>query len=102
MLLIVKNAVGVSDAGQNLSMLLINIGDELYEIYENIVTAAKPTLMQVNATFEAHFAHTSIFPYECYLFRELKQRHDAKIHNFIYVSKSKVINMDIQTSVEIT
>lgn len=58
--------------------------------------------LQVKATFEAHFAHTSSFPYESYLFRELKQRHDAKIHNFIYVSKNKVINMDIQTSVEIT
>ena len=98
----IKSAIGAPDAGQNLSRLLTYIGDELYEIYENIVTAAKPTLVQVNVTFEAHFAHTSIFPYECYLFRELKQRHDAKIHNFIYVSKNKVINMDIQTSVEIT
>ena len=62
-------AIGVNDDGQKLSMLLTYIGDEMYEIYKNIITAEEPTLAQVNAAFEAHFAPTSNPAYECYLFR---------------------------------
>ena len=35
------------------------IEDEMYEIYENIITAEKTAHTQVNAAFEAHFAPTS-------------------------------------------
>ena len=54
----IKSAIGAPDAGQNLSRLLTYIGDELYEIYENIVTAAKPTLASKSnfrGTFCTHF-----------------------------------------------
>ena len=66
-------AVGVTDNGKKLSMLLTYIGDEMYEIYENIITAEEPTLAEVNVAFEAHFAPTSNPAYECYLFHQLKQ-----------------------------
>ena len=56
--------------------------DEMYEVYENIVTVEIPTLTQVNTVFEAHLGPTSNPAYECYLFRELKQRHDEIIHEF--------------------
>ena len=61
-------------------MSLTYIGDEMYEIYENIITVEKPTLAQVNAAFEAHFAPTSNPAYQCYLFHQLKQRQDETIH----------------------
>ena len=48
--------IGVTDDGETLSMLLTYIGNEMYEIYENIVTVEEPTLTQVNQSFEAHFA----------------------------------------------
>ena len=73
-------AIDVTDDGQKLSMLLTYIGDEMYEIYENIITVEKPTLAQVNAAFEAHFAPTSNPAYQCYLFHQLKQRQDETIH----------------------
>ena len=37
-------AIGVTNDGQNYSMLLAYIGDEMYEIYENIITVEEPTL----------------------------------------------------------
>ena len=62
---ILCKAVGVTDDGQKLSMLL---ADEMYEIYENIITVEEPTFVQVNAAFEAHFALTYNPAYKCYLF----------------------------------
>ena len=44
-------AISVTDDSQKLSMLLTYIEDEMYEIYENIITVVEP--------FEAHFAPTS-------------------------------------------
>ena len=52
-------AIGVTDDSQRLSMLLTYIGDEKFEIYENIITVEEPTLVQVNVAFGAHFAPTS-------------------------------------------
>ena len=75
-------AIGVTDDRQKLSMSLTYIGDEMYEIYENIITVEEPTLAQVNAALGAHFALTSNPAYECYLFRQSKQRQDKTIHEF--------------------
>ena len=63
-------------------MLLIYMGDKMCEIYENIITVGEPTPTQVNAAlaFEVQFAPTSNRAYECYLFRQLKQRQDKIIH----------------------
>ena len=52
--------------GRELSMLLTYIGNETYEIYKNIITVEEPTLTQVNAAFEAHFAPTSRSAYKYY------------------------------------
>ena len=70
-------AISFIDDGQNLY-----IGYEMYEIYENIVTMEESTLTQVNAAFDAYFAPTFNSVYECYLFRQLKQWHGEKIHEF--------------------
>ena len=78
----IKTAIGVTDDGQNLLMLLTYIGNEMYDVYGNIVTLEKPTLTQVNADFQEHFATTSNSAYKCYLFRKLKQQHDKTIHEF--------------------
>ena len=37
-------------------MLLMYLGDEMFEIYQNIITVEEPKLAQVNAAFKAHFA----------------------------------------------
>ena len=76
-------AIGVTNDAQKLSMLLTYIGDEMYEIYENIINVEEPTLAQVSAAFEvAHFAPTSNPAYQCYLFCQLKQRQNETIHEF--------------------
>ena len=76
------NVIGVTVDGQKLSMLLTYIGYEMYKIHENIITVEEPTLAQVNAASEVHFAPTSNPAYECYLFLQLKQRQDETIHEF--------------------
>ena len=52
----------------------------MYEIYENIINAEEPTLTQLNAAFETHFAPTSNPTHECYLFRQLI--HSFPMHPF--------------------
>ena len=42
-----------------------------------IINVKEPTLTQVNAAFEAHFAPTSNHVCECSLFRQLKQQQDV-------------------------
>ena len=66
-------AIGVTNDGQKLLILLIYIGDEIFEISKSIITVEEPNLAQVNAAFEVHFAPTLNPAYECYLFYQLKQ-----------------------------
>ena len=47
---------GVTYDGPKLSMLLTYLGDEMYKIYQNIITVEEPKLAQVNVAFKAHFA----------------------------------------------
>ena len=54
---------------KKISVLLTYIGDEMYEIYKNIITVKETTLAQVNAAFKTHFPPTSNPAYKCYLFR---------------------------------
>ena len=90
-------AISVTDDSQKLSMLLTYIGDEMYEIYENIITVMEP--------FEAHFAPTSSPAYECYLFRQLKQRQDEIIREFYIRLKEQCgftdLNREIKQQVEL-
>ena len=65
-------AISVNYECQKPSMLLTYIGDEMYEIYKNIIAVEEPTLAQENAAFEAHFAQTSSPAFECYYIRQLK------------------------------
>ena len=42
---------------KTLWMLLTYIGVEINKFYQKIITVEEPTLMQVNAAFEAHSRH---------------------------------------------
>ena len=81
---ILCKAIVVTNDGQKFSLLLTYIGDEMYEIYENIITVEEPLLTQVNAALKTHFAPTSNPVYECYLFCQLKLRQEKQFINFIY------------------
>lgn len=75
-------AIGVTNDGQKLLILLIYIGDEIFEISKNIITVEEPTLAQINAAFKVHFAPTLNPAYECYLFCQLKQWQEVTIDEF--------------------
>ena len=76
------SAVGVVDDGQQVAMLVTYIGDEMYDIYENIITAATPAFNDVVTAFETHFAPTVNPAYETYVFRQIRQNPEESIHQF--------------------
>ena len=76
------SAVGVVDDGQKVAMLVTYIGDEMYDIYKNIITAATPAFNDVVTAFETHFAPTVNPAYETYVFRQIRQNPEESIHQF--------------------
>ena len=52
---ILCTAIGVTDAKQKLSMLLTFVGDETYEIYENIMPNAEHNYAEALAALDKHF-----------------------------------------------
>ena len=85
------NAIGVTDQKQKLSMLLTYIGDETYEIYENITPATELTLAEVFTLFDEHFRPQLNVSYETYLFHQMKQRSDETIHQYYIRLKEQAV-----------
>ena len=79
---ILCSAVGVTDDAQKLSMLLTYIGDDAYDIYEQIMPAGRHTLTEVFTAFDNHFKPQANSSYETYLFHQIRQRTDETIHQY--------------------
>ena len=76
-------AIGVTDDTQKLSMLLTYVGDDTYEIYENIIpTEGTLTLNEVLERFDNHFQPQVNISYEAYLFHQMKQRSEETLHQY--------------------
>lgn len=79
------DALVVTESKQKLSMLLTYIGDDAYEIYENIVPQdANPAYSfdQVIEAFNNHFKPQVNTSYETYLFRKMNQRSDETLQQY--------------------
>ena len=97
---ILCTAIGVTDAKQKLSMLLTYIGDESYDIYEQIMPAPEHTLEEVFTAFDNYFKPQVNTSYESYLFHQLKQRTDETISQYYIrlkeqATKCEFHNVDI-------
>lgn len=75
-------AIGVGEAKQKLAMLLTYMGDDSYEIFENIKPSAEPTFDEVITAFDKHFEPQVNVSYETFLFRNLKQHQEETLHQF--------------------
>ena len=76
-------AIGVTEEKQKLAMFLTYVGDETYEVYENV----KPSDTNFQSVIEAldrHFTPQTNTSYETFVFRNLKQN-DGECLNEFYI-----------------
>ena len=71
------NSLVVTDDQQKVSLLLTLVGDEAYEIYENIVQQNEDrTFQDITTAFENHFKPQVNISYKTFLFRKMVKRSD--------------------------
>ena len=88
-------ALSVTDDRQKKALLLNYIGEEAYEIYENLTTGAEDeTYEDVITLLDGHFAPKSNISYERCLFRNFKQNSGEKIHQFYIRVKQQALKCD--------
>ena len=88
------SAVGVTDNKQKLSMFLTYLGDEAYDIYENLITPGDKTFEEVIIVLDTYFKHKSNISYETYVFRQLKQNTEETLNQFYLRLKEQAAKCD--------
>ena len=104
------NSLVVTDDNQKLSLLLTLVGDEAYEIFENIAPQDEDkTFQEVVQLFENHFKPQVNISYETFLFRKMVQRADEATQQYYvrlhkqaakcdFTDKDKEIKQQIELS----
>ena len=88
-------ALNVADNRQKKALLLSSLGEEAYEVYENLTTGAEDeTYEAVIILLDGHFAPKSNISYERYLFRNFKQNSDERIQQFYIRVKQQALKCD--------
>ena len=76
-------------------MLLNYIGEEAFEVYENLTTGAEgETYEDVTIFLDGYFAPKSNISYQQYFFRNFKQNSDEKIQQFYIIVKQQALKCD--------
>ena len=76
-------ALNVKEDTQKLALFLNYIGEEAYDIYDNLLAPeADKTFANAVEILDGHFNPKKNIDYEVYLFRKLKQETDESIHQF--------------------
>ena len=100
----------VTDDKQKLSLLLTLVGDDTYEIYENIVDQdAEISFAEVVEAFTNHFKPQVNTSYETFIFRKMAQRENETTQQYYvrlheqairceFADKSKEIKQQIELS----
>ena len=74
------------------ALLFNNIGEEAYEVYDNLTTGVEHETYEDAITLvDGHFAPKSNMSYERYLFRNFKQDYDEKVHQFCVRVKQQAL-----------
>ena len=88
-------ALNVTDDKQKKPLLLNQIGEEAYEVYENLTTGAEDeSYKDVITSLDGHFAPKSNISYERYLFRNFKQNSDERIQQFYIRVKQRALKCE--------
>lgn len=94
-------ALNITDDKQKLALLLNYIGEEAYDIYDNLlVRDSDETLNNAIDIFDKHFNPKKNVEYEVYLFRKLKQNEGETIHQFYVRVKQQANRCDFNTRIE--
>ena len=86
-------AVGVNEEKQKLAMFLTYVGDETFEVYENIKPNDAPTYKETIEAFDKHFMPLTNKSYETFLFRNLKQDEGENLNEFYIRLKEQAAKM---------
>ena len=80
---ILCNALAVTEDKQKVSMLLNYVGDDTFEIYENILNPDEEnSYNDVITALDRHFKPKVNHSYETYLFRSMKQKSEETIQQY--------------------
>ena len=91
-------AIGVKNDKQKLSILLTYVGDDTYEIYENLIPAEEEqTFQQVLQLFENHFKPQLNISYESYLFHKMHQRNEETLHQYYIRLKEQAVKCNFHS-----
>lgn len=94
-------ALNVNDEKQKLALFLNYIGEEAYDIYDNLlVTGTEQTYDTAVALLDGHFNPKKNIDYEVYLFRKLKQEQDENMHQFYVRVKQQGNKCDFGANLE--
>ena len=94
-------ALNVEEEKQKLALFLNYIGEEAYDIYDNLlVTRTDQTYDTAVALLDAHFNPKKNVDYEVYLFRKLKQEQDENMHQFYVRVKQQGNKCDFGANTE--
>ena len=89
------NSLVVTEDKQKVSLLLTLVGDEAYEIYENIVPQdAEKSFQDVIEAFENHFKPQVNVSYETFLFRKMAQRADETTQQYYVRLHDQAVKCD--------
>ena len=76
-------ALNITDEKQKLALLLNYIGEEAYDVYNNILTPGiEVTFESVLQLLDDHLNPCQNLVYEIFQFRQIKQCQDETIHQF--------------------
>ena len=94
-------AVNVQDGAQKKALLLNYLGDEAYNIYENLSTGRLDEIYDtVIALLDGHFLPQNNITYERYEFQNVRQNVDENVHQFYIRVKEQVVKYDFGATLD--
>ena len=88
-------ALNVTNDSQKLALLLNYVGEECYDIYDNLlIPGTQESYRDAVRLFDGHFKPKSNISYEIYTFRRIKQNADETISKFFIRVKQQAVKCD--------
>ena len=94
-------ALNVQDGAQKKALLLNYLGDEAYDVYENLSTGRPDeTYDAVIALVDGPFSPQNNITYERYVFQNVWQNGDENIHQFYIRVKEQAVKCDFGVTLD--
>ena len=93
---ILCDALTVTDDKQKLAMFLNYVREEVYDVYENILTEDDHTFDEVIAALNEHFEPKVNHSFEKYIFRQMKQKADETVQQYYIKLKEQAVKCDFR------